>query len=100
MKEVLAGFVASCELHRFENAAEIKSGLLLRPTKDWTAAIIVGASVRLCLPDGKEYAAKIEGFDLQSFIPKGAPVAILIEELPELDNRMRSGAKVFDSEKE
>lgn len=100
MKEVLAGIIASCQPHRIENAPELKPGLLLRPTEDWTAPIIVGAYVRLCLPNGKEYTAKVRGFEFPSLVPKGTPVAILIEELPELDNRVPEGTKVFVSEKE
>jgi hypothetical protein len=100
MKEVLAGVVASCQPQRYENLPEVKPRLLLRPTKEWTTAIIVGASVKLHLPNGKEITAKIKGFELPSLIPKGTPFAILIEELPELDNHVPAGTKIFISEED
>jgi hypothetical protein len=100
MKEVLAGIVSSCQLHRFDNLPESKPRLVLRPTEEWAAPMIVGAVVLLCFPNGKEYKAKIRGFELRSLIPKDIPVAILIEEMPELDNDVPTGTKVFVEEKE
>jgi hypothetical protein len=44
--------------------------------------------------------AKINGFELPSLIPKGTPFAILIEELPELDNHVPAGTKIFISEED
>jgi hypothetical protein len=100
MKEVLAGVVSSCQPHRLEKFPELKPGLLLRPTEEWAAPIIVGAMAKLCLPNGEEYKAKIRGFELRSLVPKDIPVAILIEEMPELDNDVPTGTKVFVEEKE
>jgi len=56
--------------------------------------------VKLCLPNWKEYKAKIRGFELPSLIPKDIPFAILIEEMPELDNDVPTVTKVFVEEKE
>jgi len=100
MKEVLAGIVSSCRLHRFEKAPESKPGLVLRPMEEWATLMIVGAVVKLCFPNGKEYNAKIRGFELPSLIPKDIPFAILIEEMPEVDNNVPTGTKVFVEEKE
>jgi hypothetical protein len=100
MKEVLAGIVASCQPYRFEFAPEIKPRLLLRPKEEWETAMVVGASVRLCLPNGKEITTKIKGFEIPSVVPKGTPFAILIEEIPGIDNHVPAGTKVFVNEKE
>jgi hypothetical protein len=100
MKKVFAGVVSSCQLHRFEKMPESKPGLLLRPTEEWATSIIVGAAVKLHLPNGKEYQARIKGFEIPSMIPKDVPVALLIEEMPELDNEVPVGTKVFVEETE
>ena len=100
MKEVFVGIVSSCQIHRFEMIPELKPRLLLRPTEEWATPIIVGAVVKLCLPNGKEYKAIIKGFELPSMIPKDIPIALLIEEMPELDNDVPIGTRVFVEETE
>src|SRR5262245_7390544 len=96
MKEVLPGIVSSCQLHRFDNLPESKPRLVLRPTEEWATTIIVGAMVKLCLQNGEEYKTKIRSFELPSLITKDIPFALLIEEMPELDNDVPAGTKVFD----
>ncbi len=100
MKEVLSGIVSTCQLHRFEKFPELKPGLLIRPMEEWAASMVVGSRAKLILPNGKEYNVKINGFEFRSAIPKEIPVALLIEEIPELDNDVPSGTKVFVKEKE
>jgi hypothetical protein len=62
--------------------------------------MILGAVIKLVLSDGRVFKTRIRGGEFRSQVPKDMPVAILVEDIPELENQVPVGTKMFVDEPE
>lgn len=91
MSEELAGTIKSSQFQP-PNPKGLAVGIIIRPEgDDWLASFVVGNMARLVFPNGEEYLAKIIGGEICTPPPRG----ILLEPLPQFDNQIPPGTKVY-----
>ena len=90
MKYKKAGVVRSSEISEISFQGFVTKGILLRSETGWRYSIPIGKQIRLVLPDGSSYQPKATGGETMTPDP-----GIVIELIPEIDNHVPSGSKVY-----
>src|ERR1051325_7004789 len=91
MVEKFSGSVESTEVFLPSPSRVTPVGLLLWPRDTWARTIIVGQSIKIVLPNGREFFSKVRGGEIMT----GESAGMLIEPIPEVDNMIPPGTQVY-----
>ncbi len=90
MKYKRTGVVKSSELSEISIPGFTRKGILLRADAGWRYPIPIGKKIMLMLPDGSSYYPKVTSGEIMTTDP-----AIVIELIPEINNEVPKGSKVY-----
>lgn len=96
MTRHFAGVIQSCEPSGPQTNTDAPATLLLRPADHWLYPIYIRKSVHLVLPDGRSFETIVRGGEIMTSEPR----AILVELIPEIDNEIPAGTRLYVDEYE